>query len=44
MDVIFSKREVTVIEIGPISLVCTGDGTKMLSVRKLLAKPNAEMS
>lgn len=41
---IFSRREVRVIEIGPDGLFFTGDGTGMLSVWKILAKPNAEMS
>lgn len=41
---IFSRREVRVIETGPDGLFFTGDGTGMLSVWKLLAKRNAEMS
>ncbi|KAK2652176.1 hypothetical protein Ddye_012032 [Dipteronia dyeriana] len=41
---IFTKREVRAIQIGPDNIFFTGDGTGMLSVWKLLAKPSGETS
>ncbi|KAK3218181.1 hypothetical protein Dsin_012151 [Dipteronia sinensis] len=41
---IFAKREVRAIQIGPDNIFFTGDGTGMLSVWKLLAKPSGEAS
>ncbi|KAK0596529.1 hypothetical protein LWI29_016506 [Acer saccharum] len=41
---IFAKSEVRAIQIGPDNLFFTGDGTGMLGVWKLLAKPSEEAS